>query len=60
LATFPGSKSYYPSFAETSIGVTGAPATPAALTTTDIAIIVAVIIAIIIGIANLYIILKKK
>jgi hypothetical protein len=60
LATFPGSKSYYSSFAETSIGVTGAPAAPAALTTTDIAIIVAVIIAIIIGIANLYIILKKK
>jgi outer membrane protein assembly factor BamB len=62
LATFPGSNSYYPSFAETSIAVTGAPAAPAApaYTTLDLAIIVAVIIAIIIGIANLYIILKKK
>ena len=28
LATFPGSKSYYPSFAETSITVTAAPAPP--------------------------------
>jgi hypothetical protein len=31
LATFPGSKSYYPSFAETSIVVTAAPAAPALL-----------------------------
>jgi hypothetical protein len=60
LATFPGSKSYYPSFAETSIAVTAAPAAPAAPTTTDITILtVAVIVAIIIGIANL-IMLKKK
>ena len=28
LATFPGSKSYYPSYAETSIGVTAAPPPP--------------------------------
>jgi len=60
IASFPGSKSYWPSFAQTSITVTGAPAAPAVLTTTDLAIIVAVIIAIIIGIANLAIILKKK
>jgi hypothetical protein len=62
LATFPGSKSYYPSFAETSIAVTAAPAAPAApaYTTMDLAIIAAVAIAIIIGIANLAIILRKK
>ncbi len=60
LATFPGSKSYWPSFAQTSIAVTAAPAAPAALTTTDLTIIAAVVIAIIIGIANLCIILKKK
>jgi len=56
LATFPGSKSYYPSFAETSITVFGAPAAPAApaYTTMDIAIMVAVIIAIIIGVYSIY------
>ena len=62
IASFPGSKSYWPSFAETSIGVTGAPAAPAAPTTTDITILtVAVIVAIIIiGIANLIMLEKKK
>jgi hypothetical protein len=61
IASFPGSKSYWPSFAETSIAVTAAPAAPpAAPTTTDITIIAAIAIAIIIGIANLAIILKKK
>jgi len=60
IASFPGSKSYWPSFAQTSMTVTAAPATPAAFTTTDMIIIAAVTIAIIIGIANLAIILKKK
>jgi len=61
IASFPGSKSYWPSFAQTSIAVTAAPAAPpAAPTTTDITIIAAVAIAIIIGIANLAIILRKK
>jgi len=56
LATFPGSKSYYPSFAETSIAVVGAPAAPAApaYTTMDLAIMVAVIIAVVIGIYSIY------
>jgi outer membrane protein assembly factor BamB len=56
LATFPGSKSYYPSFAQTAITVTGAPAAPAApaYTTMDLAIMVAVVIAIIIGIYSIY------
>ncbi len=60
LATFPGSKSYWPSFAQTSIAVTAAPAAPAALTTTDLTIIAAVVIAIIIGIANLILYIKRK
>ncbi|MEM2704064.1 MAG: PQQ-binding-like beta-propeller repeat protein, partial [Candidatus Bathyarchaeia archaeon] len=62
IARFPGSKSYWPSFAQKSVMVTAPPEAPAApaYTTMDIAIITAVIIAIIIGIANLYIMLKKK
>jgi outer membrane protein assembly factor BamB len=58
LATFPGSKSYYPSFAETSIAVTGTPAAPAApaFTTADLIIIAIVLI---IGIAILFMVRKK-
>ena len=60
VITFPGSESYWPSCAETSVLVTAASPAPAAPTTTDITIIAAVAIAIIIGIANLAIILRKK
>jgi outer membrane protein assembly factor BamB len=62
LATFPGSKSYYPSFAETAITVTSAMAGPAgtlqstieALQPWNMALTVLVVIAIIIGIYSIY------
>ena len=68
LATFPGSKSYYPSFAQTSIGVTAAPPPiqiPEAPQPIDyspmlMALAVAVAIAIIIGLVNIYLHIKKK
>ncbi|MEM1589364.1 MAG: PQQ-binding-like beta-propeller repeat protein [Candidatus Bathyarchaeia archaeon] len=62
VITFPGTESYWPSYTQTTIQVTAAPTAPAApaYTTMDIAIITAVIIAIIIGIATLYMILKRK
>ena len=68
LATFPGSKAYYPSFAETSITVTAAPTEivmpeiPAypEYRAMDLAIIVAVAIAILIGIANLFALRKRR
>jgi hypothetical protein len=68
LATFPGSKSYYPSYAETSIGVTAAPPPiqiPEAPQPIDyspmlMALAVAVVIAIIIGLVNIFLHIKKK
>jgi hypothetical protein len=51
IASFPGSKSYWPSFAQTSIAVTAA---PPAYTTMDLAIMAAVIIAIIVGVYSIY------
>ncbi|MEM1589363.1 MAG: hypothetical protein QW175_02970, partial [Candidatus Bathyarchaeia archaeon] len=56
IITFPGSKSYYPSYAQTTIFVTGQPTAPAApaYTTMDIAIITAVLIAIVIGVYSIY------
>ncbi|MEM4505091.1 MAG: PQQ-binding-like beta-propeller repeat protein [Candidatus Bathyarchaeia archaeon] len=75
IASFPGSKSYYPSCAQTSIAVTPptptpTPATPEqvqtiqttieAITPLITAVAILVIIAIIIGAANLYIYLRRK
>ncbi|MEM2703019.1 MAG: PQQ-binding-like beta-propeller repeat protein [Candidatus Bathyarchaeia archaeon] len=62
MATFAGSKSYWPSYSQTTIAVLEAPEVAAApaYTTMDLAIIATVIIAIIIGIINLYLITKRK
>ena len=68
LAAFPGSESYYPSISQTALAVTAAPPAPETPEITPApdytplfaGIIVAVAIAIIIGIANIYLIRKKK
>ena len=70
FATFMGSKSYWPSYAATAIGVSEAPEEPTpaepepteapAYTAIDLAIIAAVVVAIIIGIVNLYALRKRK
>jgi len=66
FATFMGSKSYWPSYAETAIGVSEAPEAPPepekepAYTAIDLAIIAAVVVAIVIGIVNLWALRKRK
>jgi len=69
IATFEGSKSYYPSTATTYLTVGPAPAAPPApaepeeapaYTTTDLAILAAVVIAIIIGAVNFYTLRKQR
>jgi hypothetical protein len=72
IATFEGSDSYWPSYAETAIGVDPAPApsgpiepeptepTEAPLITTEVAIIVAVVIAVVIGIVAYWALRKRK
>ena len=69
MATFEGSKSYWPSYVETAIGVTEAPSpgqpiepepTEAPLITTEVAIIAAVIIASIIGVVSFWALRKRK
>lgn len=62
-AVFPGSKSYWDSYASTAIGVTAAPAPAAAIEALqpwNILLTVLVIIAIVIGIVNLYTLRKRK
>jgi len=62
-AVFPGSKSYWDSYASTVIGVTSAAAPAAAveaLQPWNILVTVLVIIAIVIGIVNLYVLRKRK
>jgi len=71
LATFPGSKSYYPSYAETSIGVTAAPPPPPTPETPQIptppdytmifgVVIVAIIVVAILVVYTLYTVKKLK
>ena len=68
IATFPGSESYWASYAETAIGV--GPAAPEfpeypeteeapAYTAVDLAIIAAVVVAIVIGLVNLWALRKR-
>jgi len=68
IATFAGSKSYGPSYAETAVGVTAAPqeptypepAPPADNTAMFAGIVAAVIVAIVIGILNLLMLRGRK
>jgi hypothetical protein len=72
IATFEGSESYWPSYAETAVGVGPAPApttpiepeptepTEAPFITTEMAIIIAVVVVAVIGIAAYWVLRKRK
>jgi len=68
IVTFEGSDSYWPSYAQTAVGVGPAPTpagpiepeAPTGLTTTEIAIIAAVVVVAIAGIAAYWILRKRK
>ncbi len=66
IASFEGSNAYWPSFAETAVGVSAGSSQPVAgeqtstFSTVDIVIIVAVVIAIIIGLVNLLALRSRK